>query len=241
MGELVEVKGSAIFCDSQNVSEKFGVQHIRVLAAIEKLKAEYSGLGKVCTDAPLQFVESDKKSGRQTFKVYFMDRRSFSLLSMKFKGKKALEWQVKFNDAFYEMERRLLLESANKQSVTWEAQREQGKIARHAETDTIKEFVEYAESQGSKNAKFYYKHITVACYRCLQLIESEKPKVRDLLDVLELNQLMLAEVVAERSLKKHMAGGEHYKAIFALVKNDLESFAGSLMIPGKSSQLQITE
>ena len=228
---LVEVKGKDIFCDSQNVSEKFGVQHIRVLAAIEKLKTEYSNLGKMCTNAPLQFIKSDKKSGRQTFRVYLMDRRSFSLLSMKFKGKKALEWQIKFNDAFYEMERRLLLEETNKQNVTWDAQREQGKIARKAETDTIKEFVDYALSQGSKNAKFYYKHITVACYRCLQLIESEKPKLRDLLNVLELNQLMLAEVVAERSLKKHMAENEHYKAIFSLVKADLDLFAKSLMIP----------
>jgi hypothetical protein len=122
------------------------------------------------------------------------------------------------------MERRLLLEQSNKQNLTWEAQREQGKLARKAETDTIKDFVEYATSQGSKNAKFYYKHVTVACYKCLQLIESEKPKLRDLLNVLELNQLMLAEVVAERSLKKHMAAGEHYKSIFVLVKHDLDKF-----------------
>jgi len=137
-----------------------------------------------------------------------------------------------------EMERRLVIEESNKQSITWEAQREQGKIARREATDTIKEFVDYATGQGSNNAKFYYKHITVACYRCLQLIESEKPKLRDLLNVLELNQLMLAEVVAERSLKRHMLEGEHYKAIFSLVKHDLETFASSLMIG--PSQLQIT-
>jgi hypothetical protein len=194
------------------------------------LTEEYSGI-KGCTDAPLTFEKEEREYRGNKYSAYLMDRRSFTILSMRFKGQKALEWQVKFIDAFYEMERRLILEVSNRQSITWEAQREQGKIARKEETDTIKEFVEYAASQGSKNAKFYYKHITVACYRCLQLIEFEKPKVRDVLNVLELNQLMLAEIVAERSLKKHMAEGEHYKAIFSLVKGDLDMFSSSLMIP----------
>ena len=236
MNDLVEVKKSEIFCDSQNVAEKFGVQHVRVLSIIEKLKKEYAGL-EGCSSAPLNFVKEDKIYRGSEFFVYLMDRRSFSLLSMRFKGRNALEWQVKFNDAFYNMERRLLLEENNSQSLIWREQREQGKIARKSSTDTIKDFVQYATDQGSKNAVFYYKHITVACYRCLQLIESEKPKLRDVLDVMELHQLMMAEVVAERSLRKHMGEGEHYKAIFSLVKRDLEAFSSSLMIP--ESQLKI--
>jgi hypothetical protein len=49
---------------------------------------------------------------------------------------------------------------------------------------------------------------------------------------MELNQLMLAEHVAERSIRKHMANGEHYKAVFTLVKADLERFAEGLMLDG---------
>jgi len=182
MKELVQVVGKDVFCDSQSVAERFGVQHIRVLAIIDRLISDYSNTKRLCTSAPLSFKKISKENRGQVYFVYTMDRRSFSLLSMKFRGEKALEWQVKFNDAFYAMEKRLILEESNHQSVAWEAQREQGKIARKEATDTIKEFVDYATSQGSKNANFYYKHITVACYRCLQLIESEKPKLRDLLN-----------------------------------------------------------
>lgn len=235
MKELVTIKGREVFCSSQDVAEKFGIQHIRVLAIIKNLQEEYAEI-KVCTSAPLNFQKTSRVYRGKEFSGYIMDRRSFSLLAMRFKGKLALEWQVKFNDAFYKMERDLLLEESNRQNVTWNKQREQGKLARKEETDTIKEFVDYATRQGSKNAQFYYKHVTVACYRCLQLIESNKPRLRDLLDVMELSQLMLAETVAERSLVKHMEEGEHYTEIFSLVKEDLERFAQGLMLPHKKNK-----
>jgi len=76
--------------------------------------------------------------------------------------------------------------------------------------------------------------------KCLQLIEAKRPKLRDTLDMLQLNQLMIAEVVAERSIQKHMADGEHYKAIFTLVKQDLEKLAESLMIPNLSYQKRLS-
>lgn len=229
MTDLVQVQRGEVFCDSQMVAEKFGYQHIHVVRVIKKLVADYAEI-KGCEFTHLNFVETEKEWRGQKFKRYLMDRRAFSLLAMRFTGAKALEWQVKFNDAFYLMEKQLLLEHTNKGNAAWVTQREQGKIARKEEVDTIKDFVEYAKSQGSQNAQFYYKHITVACYRCLQLIESEKPKLRDTLGIMELNQLMLAEHVAERSIRRHMANGEHYKAVFTLVKADLERFAEGLML-----------
>lgn len=233
--DLVEVKGGAVFTNSQMVAEKFALQHIRVISVIEKLIADYSSLD-VCTSAPLAFKKESRDFRGKAVVFYTMDRRAFSLLSMRFRGKKALLWQDRFNDAFYLMEKQLLLEAGNRSNLLWKEQREQGKIARQSETDTIKEFVDYATSQGSTSAKFYYKHITVACYRCLNLIESQKPKLRDTLEVMQLNQLLLAEVVAERSIRKHMAAGEHYKAVFSLVKEDLERFANSLLLPTAKRQ-----
>jgi Rha family phage regulatory protein len=211
------------------VADKFDYRHPHVIKVIKKLIVELAVI-KGDGQSTLNFIETEREYRGQSFTVYLMDRRAFSLLSMRFTGAKALEWQVKFNDAFYLMEKQLLTEQLNKGNAHWVTQREQGKIARKEETDTIKEFVDYATAQGSTNAKFYYKHVTVACYKCLQLIESEKPKLRDTLDIMELNQLALAEHLAEKSLKKHMATGEHYKAIFSLVKADLERFADSLMI-----------
>jgi Rha family phage regulatory protein len=229
MTDLVVAHKGDAYSDSQIVADKFGHRHQYVVASIRKLMAEFAE-SKGAESLPLNFAETEREYRGQKFKAFLMDRRAFSLLAMRFSGKRALEWQIKFNDAFYLMERRLLLEQTNKNNVEWATQREQGKLARKDTTDTIKEFVDYALSQGSSNAHFYYKHVTLACYRCLELIQSEKPKLRDTLSIMELNQLMLAEHVAERSIRKHMASGEHYKAIFSLVKADLERFAEGLLI-----------
>ncbi len=230
--QLVEVHKGEVLCDSQMVADKFDYRHPHVIKVIKKL-VEVLSMIKGEEPGPLIFIETEREYRGQKFTVYLMDRRAFSLLSMRFTGIKALEWQMRFNDAFYLMEKQLLIEQLNKGNAHWVTQREHGKIARKDETDTIKEFVDYATAQGSSNAKFYYKHVTIACYRCLQLIESEKPKLRDTLDIMELNQLALAEHLAEKSLKKHMASGEHYKTIFTLVKIDLERFAEGLMLPEK--------
>ena len=229
MKHLVEVHKGEAFCDSQIVADKFGYRHPHVVKVIQKLIADLSTM-KGDEVSTLKFIEAEREYRGQKYKVFLMDRRSFSLLSMRFTGVKALEWQIKFNDAFYLMEKQLLLEANNKNNAEWITQREQGKLARKAETDTLKEFVEYATKQGSQKAQFYYKHFTLATYKCLNLIEAEKPKLRDTLNVMELNQLMMAEHIAEMSIRKHMAEKEHYKAIYTLVKVDLDKFADAMMI-----------
>lgn len=226
--DLVKIKKGEIFCDSNTVSQKFQIKHNKVIRTIENLVDDLSKLRG--TPSTPKVVEFENEYRGQKFKSYYMNREFFSLLSMRFKGKKALEWQVKFNSAFYQMETRLLIELHNKQDENWVAQRVQGKLARKNTTDMIKGFVDYATDQGSKSAKFYYKHITNATYKALGLITHKQPGLRNTLDSMQLAWLMSAEYVAQESLKKHMATGEHYKAIFVLVKQDIEAFAGALLL-----------
>ena len=234
MGQLTEIKNNNVFCDSRMVAEKFGYDHNKVVRVIDRIIGKLDrfnpdNLSGLNTHFP-EFVNQAYGYRGRVFKYYEMNKTAFSLLAMRFETDRAFEWQLKFVQAFEIMERRLLDVQNNKNDATWRVQREQGKLVRLTAMDTVKDFVEYATAQGSENAKFYYKHITVACYRCLQLIEAKKPKLRDTLDTLELHQLMMAEIVAERSIRRHMDAGEHYKAIFSLVKIDLERFAESLMI-----------
>ena len=151
------------------------------------------------------------------------------MVAMRFKTDEAYEWQLKFSSAFQAMEEALL----NNKNLEWKKQREQGKLNRKAETDVIKDVVEYAKKQGSKKAEFYYKHFTSATYKALKLIQHKKPMLRETLDMLELNQFILAENVAMKSLEENMKTGEHYKAIFVNVKNDIERFASTLFLPNQ--------
>ena len=162
-----------------------------------------------------------------------MNRDGYMFLVMNISTKKAHSKKLAFIRAFNEMEKRLLSLNENSKDNEWLRVRGQSKELRLQQTDVIKEFVEYATNQGSKSAKFYYKHVTNATYKALDLIQHKKPKLRDTLDCMELSQLMVAENIAKKSIKKHMNNNEHYKVVYELVKQDLLDFGSSLMLDFK--------
>ena len=223
--ELVEVKHNQVFCDSSLVAKKMNIQHAKVIRTIERLAERL----RVTIGYP-KIEKFEKTYRNQTFTAYLMDREFFTLLCMRFESKKSLEWQVQFNNAFYEMENRILKDINNKSNDNFIEARKQGKISRHEETDIIKEFVEYATKQGSKSAQFYYKHITNATYKGLELMVQKQPALRDTLDIYQLSELLLAERVAKNSLKKYMDLGRNYKDIYNSVREDLITFGNSLRL-----------
>ena len=223
--DLVEYRNNNVYCDSSMVAKKFSVQHAKVIRTIERLAERL----RVTIGYP-KIEKFEKEYRGQVFSAYLMDREFFTLLAMRFESKKALQWQVKFNNAFYEMEARILKDIANKGDDNFIEARQQGKISRREETDVIKDFIDYATKQGSKSAKFYYKHITNATYKALELMIHKKPALRDTLDIYQLSELLLAERVAKNSLKKYMDLNRDYKDVYESVKDDLIIFANSLKL-----------
>lgn len=90
-----------ILASSRDVAEKFGKAHKDVLDSIRNLTAENSAVKNM-------FVSSTYKNRRgRNYNEFLMDRDGFSLLVMGFTGKKALEWKLKYIDAFNKMEETL--------------------------------------------------------------------------------------------------------------------------------------
>lgn len=87
---------------SLQVATNFGKRHCDVLESIENLKTENSVLKNM-------FIESTYKveGNNKTYKCYDITRDGFSLLVMGFTGKKALEWKIKYIEAFNAMETQL--------------------------------------------------------------------------------------------------------------------------------------
>lgn len=224
--QLVEVKKQEVLCDSSLLARKFNQKHNEVVKRITLLIEDLRGVSNL----PKMPIKEERNYRGRKYTAYLMGREFFSLLVMRFKGKKALEWQVKFNNAFYAMEKKILQETLNKKSDVWLTTRHETKQIRNDTTDIIKEFVEYATNQGSKSAKFYYKHITNATYKALGLITQRKPKLRDTLTLMELSHLTTAEYVAQRSIKKHMEDKIPYHKIYDFVKQDLITFSKGLLL-----------
>lgn len=90
-----------ILASSREVAEKFSKQNKHVNETIRKLMAENSTVKNM-------FLETTYMSDRGRREIEFlMDRDGFSLLVMGFTGKKALEWKLKYIDAFNNMEETL--------------------------------------------------------------------------------------------------------------------------------------
>ena len=100
--QLVTIINNQAVVSSRQVAESFGKLHKDVLESIrEILKAENS--------ATRLFYESIFKvpNCNKPFPEYLMNRDGFTLLAMGFNGPKALQWKLKYIQAFNEMEEQL--------------------------------------------------------------------------------------------------------------------------------------
>ncbi len=227
--QLVEFSKDGVYCDSGIVAKKFGFKNAYVVDRIKKVIEDIGNLRVNGVDPKCYSEEREYRGNKYT--AYLMNRDFFSFLVMRFKGKNAIEWQLRFIAAFNAMENQILTHDRNADNPKWLTQRGAGKIARREETDVIKEFVEYATCQGSKSAKMYYKHFTNVTYKALGFMVQAKPKLRDTMDLYELSELLLAEREAQKSIKKYMELGRGYKDIYTSVKDDLIDFGERLSMP----------
>ncbi len=100
MEALVKVENNQIVTDSRSVAEHFGKQHKNVLQTIENLAAENPA-------TKFLFQKTTFENRGKQYPMYLMNRDGFSLLVMGFTGAKALEWKLKYIEAFNGMERKL--------------------------------------------------------------------------------------------------------------------------------------
>ena len=86
---------------SRQIAVDFGKRHDNVIQSIESIITENTVLTKM-------FIESSYKSGTgKKYKEYLLTRDGFSLLVMGFTGSRALEWKLKYIEAFNRMEKQL--------------------------------------------------------------------------------------------------------------------------------------
>ena len=198
---LVEIKGKKneeqLVTSSREVSASFEKQHYHVIRDIEGMKKDVSNFGAM-------FYESEyKDSYGRSQKMYLMNRDGFSLLAMGFTGTKALEWKLKYIDAFNKME--IELKRLYEERKQWEIERAKGTVIRHMLTDTIKMKV-----MDSPHKKFAYPNYTKLIYKVLfnkslkELQESlgvkNKESVRDYLTADDLRDIETMETLVSSLL-----------------------------------------
>lgn len=100
MNKLVVIQNNQIVVSSKDIAEHFGKQHKDVLENIHNILAAENSATKF-------YQETTYQNRGKDYKEYLMNRDGFSLLAMGFTGKKALQWKLKYIEAFNEMEETL--------------------------------------------------------------------------------------------------------------------------------------
>ena len=98
--ELVQVDNEQVVTDSRRVAEVFEKEHRNVTATIREILAAENSAARF-------FYETTYENRGKQYPCYLMNRDGFSLLVMGFTGAKAMQWKIKYIEAFNEMERQL--------------------------------------------------------------------------------------------------------------------------------------
>lgn len=223
---LVHKIKNDLFTNTVIVAENLEVPHTNLLRTVRDL---LSRLEQQPSGERIVFLESSftNKQGR-TYQMYEMNEDAYMLLAMQLSNyEKAFAVQMAIVKAF----RSMTIALVNQQNISWIEARERGKIERVAETDIIKEFVEYATAQGSQSAKMYYMNITKMTNKALEFMIQDKTGVpiRDLSSLDNLGFIMALDKRAGNAIEYGMKEKMHYKDIFHYAKAEVNKLADVLV------------
>jgi Rha family phage regulatory protein len=211
---------------SREIAELTGKRHDNVMRDIRAMLVELHGESDL-----LRFEGVYSGGNGESRPCFNLPKRETLILISGY----SIVMRARIIDRWQELEDKY----GRKQSLEWQRAREEGKLSRKAETDVIEEFVEYAEAQGSSNARHYYVNITKGTYKALYLLDksADVKNLRERLSVMQLNQLATAESVARKAIAEYMEIGTHYKDIYRIAIDRVLTLADLLgkQLPGNDS------
>ena len=101
--KLLKIENGQATVSSRQVAEHFGKRHVEVLDSIRNILVVENSTTKY-------FTETTHEYRGQQFPEYLMNRDGFCLVAMGFTGKKALQWKLKYIEAFNNMEKQIRMQ-----------------------------------------------------------------------------------------------------------------------------------
>ena len=117
MNNLVTAINNQVVVSSKGIAERFEKRHVEVLDKIREILSVEKSTNEF-------FHETSYSYNGRILPMYLMNRDGFSLLAMGFTGKKALQWKIKYIEAFNQMEEELKRGKKEKapKRLMWEGQ-----------------------------------------------------------------------------------------------------------------------
>lgn len=240
--QIVKIEKNDLIVGTFDLSKGFGMRHRTLKDLIEKYKQEFQSLGEVRKgdfysqdeeNSSSTFCTKSAKSKRQKMgrpiEQFFINEEQYVFLGTLLpNSQQIVKFKLQLTKEFFRMRKVLIKLTVQKQNEEWHAKRAAGIIERRIETDAIKDFIEYAKSQGSQNANKYYMIISKmenASLLHLELINQKFENHRDMVDGFDLDALKMADKMVAQAIAEGMKMQMHYKDIYQLAKDRVEGFA----------------
>jgi len=244
-------KDEQFWTTSLDVAEKFGKRHNDVVRAIKNLELP--------DDFQLRnFAYLTRKIPGGTQEYYIISRDGFSLLAMGFTGKEAIQWKIKYIEAFNQMEKTIIAQAkqlrreANRE---WKQLREDGKMDRRTATDAEKRFVDYAVSRGSSlPPKRWFSLLAEAKYDAI-IIPGGHMEIRrrkkesagkngvDVLTSEELKKNSMIDLITGRIVDEALVNNEDHHKIFKLITENFKQYGNmfnAMFLPSPFKSLTLS-
>ncbi len=163
------------------------------------------------------FQESTYMDGKgEERPCYKITKKGCEFVAHKLTGVKGTEFTAKYINRFHDMEEIL----RERSSIQWQQTRLEAKNMRKLETEEIKELVQYAQAQGSKNAKKYYLALSKLANKTIGLSGGQREQA----SITQLNTLTLVENIIHHVIQEGIEKQLPYKEIYQICKVRLEQF-----------------
>ena len=212
MNDLVILKKDDVFTTSEVIANGTNSSYRSVQRLIEKYQKDLSEFGQV----RFEITSVKYKRGSNDKKVYLLNEQQTTLLMTYMKNSPVVrEFKKALVKEFFEM-RKFIME---RHTDEWVESRKQSKLNRKAQTDAVKELVEYAQANGSKNATRYYSIYSKLADKIVGI------KSRDEAHISQLNTLSVVEAVMGSTIRECIANNVEYHEIYKVCIKKLRVFS----------------
>ena len=220
--------------NSKLIAEGFGVEHRSVVALLNKYNADFLEFGALPTERLKarknrndisNVVTNSDPSGKKELVYYLNEEQATFLGTLMRNSPASVFFKKKLVKDYYRIRKILAKTTEQKTDAEWVESRTDGKAKRLEETDWIKKFVEYAESQGSKSANKYYINISNMENAQLFAVSGKFKNLRDVMTKDQLLTISIGDNIVKKALKEGMEKKMYYKDIFQLAKARVVQFA----------------
>jgi phage regulator Rha-like protein len=214
---LVFVKGTELFTSSSEIAKGVGHTHASVVKMI-------NSAGDLEIFSALK-AEKIHTKGRPSDVFNLNEEQATLLIALMRNTPVVRQFKQTLVREFFKQRRFIARVAADKNSASYLLIRDESKEVRLEETDWIKVFVNYAVSQGSKNSMRYYSNISTMENKALFFLDQKVKNVRELLDMRQLSIIKVADLAVIEAIKEGIEQGLHYKLIFNLMKERVETIS----------------